>query len=131
MRIVLANGVFDVLHAGHILHLQEAARLGDVLVVSLTEDAHVNKGPGRPVNAWGHRALVLRELRCVDVVVPSHNCAAAIRSIRPNIFVKGIDYAEVGLLSAAREACEEVGALIHITNTPKMSSTEIIRKAMA
>lgn len=130
-RTVLANGCFDVLHIGHIWHLEEARTFGDRLVVSLTLDAYVNKGPGLPINPWDHRAAMLRALRCVDAVVPSTSCHAAIRAVRPYAFVKGLDYADSELLDEARRACREVGAEMHITRTPKLSSGEIIRRMKA
>jgi rfaE bifunctional protein nucleotidyltransferase chain/domain len=130
-RTVLANGCFDVLHVGHILHLEEARSLGGRLVVSLTLDSHVNKGPGLPINPWDHRAAMLRALRCVDDVVPTTSCYAAIRAVRPQVFVKGNDYEDSPLLHEALLACAEVGALLHITKSPKLSSGEIIRRMKA
>lgn len=128
MRVILANGVFDVLHVGHILHLQEAKSLGGCLIVALTLDEHVNKGPTRPVNNWHDRATMLRELRSVDGVITSESCVKAILRVKPAIFVKGVDYLHSPLLDEARKACIEVGAELHITNTTKHSSTELIRK---
>lgn len=132
MRIVLCNGCFDVLHAGHVAHLKQARAMGDRLIVSLTLDHAVNKGPGRPVNTWGDRATALRELRCVDGVVPTESAVNAILNVRPNVFVKGMDYAGGDKFTEDIEAaCKEVGADLRYTDTPKMSATEIIRKAMA
>jgi rfaE bifunctional protein nucleotidyltransferase chain/domain len=128
LKIVLANGCFDVLHVGHVMHLREAKSLGDHLIIALTLDDFVNKGPGRPINKWEHRMQVLMALRFVDSVVPSMGCVSAIRSIRPNIFVKGIDYLDSQLLDGAREACNEVGAEVYITKTPKFSSSQIIQR---
>jgi len=128
MTVVLANGVFDVLHIGHLKHLEAAKRLGNKLIVSLTVDEHVNKGPGLPIHTWAQRAELLRGLRCVDDVVPSVDDCAAIRTIRPNVFVKGIDYEDSPLLDAARHACDEVGAVLVVTNTPKWSSRAILER---
>lgn len=128
---VLANGCFDVLHDGHLQHLREAREMGDCLIVSLTEDAHVNKGPGRPINCWSERAELLKELRCVDGVVPARNACEAIRWIRPTIFVKGIDYAGMDKFTEdVAAACKEVGAELRFTTSAKKSASEIIRKAM-
>jgi cytidyltransferase-like protein len=71
LRTVLTNGCFDVLHAGHVCYLQAAARLGDILVVGLNDDASVRraKGPDRPLNRVGDRAAVLAALRPVDRIV--------------------------------------------------------------
>ena len=128
MTVVLANGVFDVLHLGHLKHLEAAKKLGDRLVIALTVDEHVNKGPGLPIHTWEKRAELLLGLRCVDEVVPSVDDCAAIRAIRPNVFVKGIDYEDSPLLDAARQACDEVGATLVITRTQKYSSRAILER---
>ena len=128
MTIVLANGVFDILHVGHLKHLEAAKRMGDKLIVSLTLDECVNKGPGLPVHTWAQRAELLRGLRCVDEVVPSVDDCAAIRAIRPDIFVKGIDYEDSPLLEDAKHACNDVGAIMCTTTTPKWSSRDILEK---
>lgn len=130
--LVLANGCFDVLHYGHLLHLREARSMGDRLIVSLTHDHAVYKGPGRPVNTWAHRAEVLCEMRCVDEVIGTDSAVEAILLVEPDIFVKGIDYAAGDRFTeAVQEACRMVGASIVFTTAPKMSATEIIRKAIA
>ena len=132
MKIVLANGCYDILHAGHVQHLKQARSMGDRLIVALTLDEFVNKGPGRPINKWHARAEVLRELRCVDEVIPTVGACSAIQAIRPTYFVKGIDYADGDRWTEAIEkTCEEVGTVLRFTDTPKQSVTEIIRKALA
>lgn len=128
MKIVLANGCFDVLHIGHLWHLAEACQQGDRLIVSLTLDEYVNKGPGLPINSWCDRAMMLRSLRMVDEVIPTACCWDAIRLVRPQVFVKGIDYATSSLLDPARVACAEVGAQLYITQSRKLSSGDIIRR---
>lgn len=130
MKVVLANGCFDILHAGHVEHLQEARTFGDRLLVSLTVDHAVNKGPGRPVNAWFERAQVLRELRCVDGIIPTESAVEAILRIRPAVFVKGIDYAGGDKFTEDIDAaCKEVGAVIRYTSARKRSATQIIKDA--
>lgn len=129
--VVLANGCFDILHVGHVRHLQEARAMGGYLVVSLTKDENVNKGPGRPVNPWLDRADVLRALRPVDQVIETASALQAIYTVRPNIFVKGIDYAGGERLSEdIFAACKEVGAEIRYTTSEKRSVTETIKKAL-
>ena len=130
MKIVLANGCFDCLHFGHVLHLQAARKLGDYLLVSLTTDAMAakEKGPGRPIVSWQDRAFMLKALKCVNEVVPSSDCAAVIREHRPAVFAKGIDYAEFALPPSIIKACDDVGATIEITHTPKYSTTELIKR---
>ena len=91
MITVLAHGCFDVLHVGHVRHLQAARQLGDRLIVSVTADEFVNKGPDRPVFTATQRVECLRALRCVDeaLVAYSQTAAATIREIRPTIYAKG------------------------------------------
>ena len=131
MRVVLANGCFDILHSGHVEHLEQAKTFGDFLVVALTLDFAVNKGPGRPIYRWCDRAKVLNALRCVDSVVPSRSAVEAIRSVRPDIFVKGIDYSQGDIWTEDVDAaCKEVGARLQFTTTPKKSATDAIKKTM-
>lgn len=100
-RIVFTNGCFDVLHRGHVTYLKQAKRLGDVLIVALNDDASVArlKGDDRPVNTMADRAAVLTELSSVDHVVPfdEDTPAALVRLLRPDVYVKGGDYAREAL----------------------------------
>ncbi len=95
-RVVLTNGCFDLLHAGHVSLLAEAARLGDVLVVGLNTDESVRrlKGSHRPVQNWEDRSSLLAALAFVDVVVPLSESTAhdLIREVQPDVYVKGGDY---------------------------------------
>ncbi len=109
------------------MHLQAARELGDELIVALTIDEYVNK-PGQPINRWEDRRDVLLALSCVDQVIPSRNLVEVILQLRPHVLVKGIDYLDSPLLSDACDACAKVGAKVHITDTPKLSSREIIKK---
>ena len=99
-RVVFTNGVFDLLHVGHVRYLAQARGLGDMLVVGLNSDASTRqiKGDDRPLMAEGERAELLRALRCVDAVVvfeePTAN--AILEALRPDIYVKGGDYAGDG-----------------------------------
>ncbi len=130
--IVLANGVFDVIHVGHIEHLREAKRMGHALIVALTADDFVRKGPGRPLYCWQDRAKVLRAIRYVDDVFSTESAVAAIRLIKPGIFCKGIDYAGMDRWTEdIVAACREVGAEIRFTRAPKQSVTEIIKRTAA
>ncbi len=96
-RIVFTNGVFDLLHPGHVRYLRQARALGDVLVVGLNSDRSVRavKGPGRPITPEGERAEILSALDSVDAVVifdedTPHDIVAA---LRPDVLVKGADWA--------------------------------------
>ena len=96
-RIVFTNGVFDLLHRGHVTYLAAARALGDRLVVGVNDDASVrrlNKGPERPINALEDRCAVLEALRSVDATIPfgEDTPAALIEAIRPDVLVKGGDY---------------------------------------
>lgn len=96
-RIVFTNGVFDILHVGHVTYLEAARGLGDVLVVGINSDASVrrlNKGPERPINPEHARAQVARALRCVDAVVifDEDTPYNLIAEIAPDVLVKGGDY---------------------------------------
>ena len=93
-RIVLCHGVFDLLHVGHLKHLEKAKRYGDKLVVTVTPDKYVNKGPGRPVFNQSLRAEALAAIETVDYVVINDTPTAVnpIKIIKPNIYCKGKDY---------------------------------------
>jgi rfaE bifunctional protein nucleotidyltransferase chain/domain len=95
-RLVLTNGVFDILHAGHVRYLIAARALGDALFVGLNDDrsARRNRGAGRPLQPAADRALVLAALACVDGVVPfgEETAEALVDALRPDVYVKGGDY---------------------------------------
>ena len=93
-KIVHCHGVFDLIHAGHIRHLNSAKKEGDFLVVSITADQFVNKGPGRPAFNHNLRAEVISSIECVDAVFINENKLPSklIESIKPDIYFKGPDY---------------------------------------
>lgn len=122
---VLASGVFDPLHIGHVLHLRAAKALGDELIVAVTADAYVNKGHGRPVFNHHERADMVRELRCVDSVIVVESGSSAIHAVRPDIFVKGIEYANRGIPEEA--ILGQYGGRVVYLDTPKYSSTKLLR----
>lgn len=129
-RTILCHGCFDVLHPGHVAHLQEARALGDELIVSVTADAHVHKGPGRPVFTARQRCEALRALKCVDAVMVNDgpDAVAAIEKVKPAIYVKGIDYVEKDDAALEREiaAVQKVGGSFRTTTSQKWSSTRIV-----
>lgn len=128
--VVLAHGCFDLLHLGHIRHLQAARALGDRLVVSVTADPHVRKGAGRPRFTAAQRVEALKGLDCVNdaFINDTPDAVAAINHIRPNIYVKGADYAGVRDVGLAREvaALEAIGGHFQVTSTEKWSSSRIL-----
>lgn len=131
--IVQCHGVFDLIHPGHIFHFQAAKKQGDILVVSLTSDAFVNKGPDRPVFDENIRSEALASIEVIDYVVINHNPTAveAIKNIRPDVYVKGEDYANfdkdlTGKIKDELDAVEGVGGRLHITREITYSSSELI-----
>lgn len=125
-RIVLANGCFDMLHYGHLIHLQEAAKMGNLLVVSITDDAHVNKGPQRPVYPEQQRAELIRALRCVDDVLIVASLIEAMEAVRPDILVKGADYKIHGLDAKHANYCKKHNIQIRFTDTSILSTSRLI-----
>jgi rfaE bifunctional protein nucleotidyltransferase chain/domain len=125
MKIVLCHGVFDLFHYGHLLYLSYARGLGDKLRVSVTADRYVNKGPGRPVFNQGQRMEMLWALRFVDRVILSDapTPEQVIREVRPNIYVKHVEYR--GKLPE-QALVEELGGRVVFAETPKFSSTELM-----
>lgn len=125
---VMCHGCFDVLHIGHVRHLQEAKRNGITLVVSVTADAYVGKGDGRPIFTAAERAEMLAALECVDYVVINDgpNSYDALRFIKPDFYVKGIDYK--GTDCEEFQIAKSIGAKMVFTNTEKFSTTELIER---
>ena len=135
--VVQCHGVFDLLHPGHIRHLVEAKSQGDVLVVTLTADKFVNKGPGRPVFNHHLRAETLASMECVDFVVinDSQTAIGAIKELRPDIYVKGDDYKDpkddiTGKIVDENEIVESVGGRIYFTKDITFSSSSLINQAL-
>ena len=133
-RVVFTNGVFDILHPGHIRYLQQARALGDLLIVGLNSDASVrrNKGPQRPINDEAERGELLEALECVDAVVvfDEDTPAEIIKAVQPDILVKGADWAEDAIVG--RETVESRGGQSFAFRSSRgISTTEIIRKIRA
>jgi rfaE bifunctional protein kinase chain/domain/rfaE bifunctional protein nucleotidyltransferase chain/domain len=93
-KIVLCHGVFDLLHIGHINYFKSSKKYGNILVVSVTSDNFVNKGPGRPVFSINNRLKFLQEIDCVDYIYSSNDLTAekVIKNLKPNFYCKGNDY---------------------------------------
>lgn len=130
-RVVFTNGVFDLLHSGHIDVLTGARALGDALVVGLNSDASVArlKGPGRPVRSEAERAYVLAALAAVDVVVvfDEDTPLELVVALTPDIIVKGGDYSPDTVVGA-RETTARGGRVVIIPTTAGHSTTAIIEK---
>lgn len=135
-RVVLTNGVFDLLHTGHLYFLQKAKARGDVLIIALNGDASVKqlKGPLRPVQTEQERAYALGALMCVDgiVIFSTQRLTAEIRALRPDVYCKAGDYTPATLDPGERAALEEVGASIEfLPFLPGFSTTRLIEKIKA
>jgi D-glycero-beta-D-manno-heptose 1-phosphate adenylyltransferase len=130
-RVVFTNGVFDLLHPGHVDLLLGARRQGDALVVGLNTDASVRrlKGPTRPVRAEGERAYVVAALAMVDAVVlfDQDTPLDLIRALEPDVLVKGGDYTEATIVGAP-DVRARGGQVVVIPLTPGHSTTSIIEK---
>ncbi len=134
-RIVMCHGVFDILHPGHLAHLSEAKACGDILVVSVTDDPFVNKGPGKPIFPLRSRMQQLAALEVVDYVVGmlERTNASTITSLKPHLYVRGAEYLleKRPLSQVELEACSEAGAQTHFTTAPPDSSTRISARAFS
>lgn len=133
--IVHAHGTFDLLHMGHVRHLEHARREGDVLIVTVTADQHVHKGPGRPVFTHDLRAEMLAALEYVSWVAVNHAPSAepAIHAIQPDIYIKGSDYVQAdqdvtGKIVDERLAVESHGGRIVFTDDITFSSSALINR---
>ncbi len=133
-RVVFTNGCFDIIHPGHILHLQQARQEGDVLVVALNSDESVRQlkgGPDRPVFSQQERATVLAALEPVDYVIifDEPRVTGIIEAIRPDVYVKGGDYTLETLAAEEREALERCGTEIRLLpEIGNFSTTDVINR---
>ena len=135
-RVVLTNGVFDLLHTGHLYYLQKARALGDALIIALNADASVRalKGPARPVQDEQQRAYALGALACVDAVVifGEPRLTREIRALRPDVYCKAGDYTLETLNADERTALQEIGAGIEfLPFLPGFSTTQLIARIKA
>src|SRR5262249_5226166 len=131
-KIVQCHGCFDLLHIGHIKHLQAARQMGDALIVTVTPDRFVNKGPGRPVFTERLRAEALAALECVDLVVITGGPTAvdAIRPFPPDYYVQGQEFEALSRwpprLQAEIDAVREIGGQVRFTHEEVFSSTALL-----
>lgn len=135
-KVVLTNGVFDLLHTGHLFYLQQARALGDALFIALNSDASVKalKGPLRPVMNEEQRAYALAALTCIDgiVIFREPRLTAEIQALRPDVYCKAGDYTLEKLNPQERAALEAVGAQIHFMPfLPGFSTTNLIARIRA
>jgi len=133
--VVHCHGVFDLLHIGHIRHFEQARRLGHSLVVTVTPDRYVSKGPHRPAFAEDLRAEAIAALDCVDYVAINEwpTAVETIKLLKPNIYAKGSDYADpqrdlTGKIIDEEAAVESVGGEIAFTQDITFSSSSLINR---
>jgi D-beta-D-heptose 7-phosphate kinase/D-beta-D-heptose 1-phosphate adenosyltransferase len=133
-KVVMTNGCFDILHAGHIDYLKAARELGDRLIVAVNDDESVKrlKGPTRPINTLEHRMKLLEALSFVDWVVPfsEDTPERLINYLLPDVLVKGADY-QVHEIAGAKAVLANGGEVKTISLTPGCSTTHIIKKAQS
>jgi len=133
-KVVLCHGCFDLMHPGHIKYLQAAKKMGDALIVTLTPDQFVDKGPGRPVFNQQLRAESLAALECVDLVAINKWSTAVntLRLLKPDIYVKGQEFENLedasGKIQKEVEVLNQIGGEIRFTHEIVFSSSELINK---
>jgi rfaE bifunctional protein nucleotidyltransferase chain/domain len=129
--VVFTNGVFDLVHPGHVRYLKQARRLGDALIVAVNSDRSVrmNKGPGRPINDEHERVELLRALECVDAVTifDEETPHAVIARIQPDVLVKGADWGADEIVG--RDVVEARGGkVVRLALAEGFSSSRLIEK---
>lgn len=139
-KIVFTNGVFDILHRGHVTYLKEAKKHGDILIVGINDDKSVkrlNKAPGRPINPEDARAFIISELKSVDftVLFTDDTPLEMIKIIMPDVLVKGGDYDpnctnenNKTYIVGSKEVVANGGKVISIDLVAGYSTTNIIKK---
>lgn len=132
-RLVVTNGCFDLLHAGHISYLEAARALGDALLIGLNGDESVRqlKGPGRPLNSEQDRARVMAALGCVDGVClfPERRATAFLARAEPDVYVKGGDYTLETIDPNERQAVEAAGGrIVFLPFVRGKSTTSLVEK---
>ena len=137
-KVILCHGVFDLLHIGHIKYFKEAKSMGDVLVVSITPDRYVNKGPGRPAFTEKHRLEAIDALGVVDYAFINEWPTAidTIKILKPDVYVKGPDYKDykddvTGNIQLEEKAVKSVGGEIAFTSDVIFSSSTLINQRVS
>ena len=137
-KIVHCHGIFDLLHVGHIRHFEQAKRLGDTLVVTVTPDRYVNKGPHRPAFTEDLRGEAIAALDCVDYVAINKwpTAVETIELLKPDIYAKGADYKDAqkdytGKIVDEEAAVKSVGGEIAFTDDITFSSSSLINRYLS
>ena len=133
-KIVQCHGCFDLMHPGHIKYFQASKEMGDVLVVTVTPDEYVDKGPERPVFGQNLRAESVAALACVDYVAINRwpTAEETLRLLRPTYYVKGQEFEngedKTGKIQKERAVLTEIGAEMRFTHEIIFSSTELLNR---
>lgn len=134
-KIVHCHGVFDLLHIGHIRYFEQARRMGDVLVVTVTPDLYVDKGPHRPAFTEKLRAEAIASLNCVDYVAINQwpTAEETLRLLRPDVYVKGSEFKTItsdstGKIAKEEQVIREIGATLAFTENIVFSSSHLINR---
>jgi len=135
-KVVQCHGTFDLIHPGHLVHFEEARALGDVLVVTVTGEEFVNKGPGRPYFSDSLRVKSLTLLECVDyvVIVPYPTAVEAIKCVRPDVYCKGKEYEDpssdaTGNIHDDVKTVERLGGKVAYVGSVVFSSTRLLNQS--
>lgn len=132
--IVLCHGCFDLMHPGHIKYFQASKKMGDILIVTLTPDKYVDKGPGRPVFDQNLRTESIAALECVNYVAINKwpTAEETLRLLRPNIYVKGQEFQNLedktGKIQKEYAIIKEIGAEMRFTQEIVFSSTDLLNR---
>ena len=132
-KLVVTNGCFDILHAGHVAYLENARNHGDALLVGITSDSGTRelKGPNRPVNVEEDRAAVLAALQSVDgvFIFPETTAVNFLTQVKPDLYVKGGDYTIDTINQEERRLIEKMGGkILIIPGVPGRSTTAMLEK---
>jgi len=131
-KVVLCHGCFDLMHPGHIKYFQAARRMGDALVVTLSPDCYVDKGPGRPAYTQALRAESIAALECVDYVAVNKwpTAVETLKLVRPDVYVKGQEFEKLedktGKLQQEHRTATELGIEFAFTHEIVFSSTKLL-----
>lgn len=133
-KIIHCHGCFDLMHPGHIKHFQEAKNMGDILVVTVTPDIYIDKGPGRPVFSQVLRAFSISALYFVDYVSINKwpTAEETLKLLKPDTYVKGQEFEnkedKTGKLQKELKILEEIGCKMVFTHGIVFSSSELLKK---
>ncbi len=132
--VVYCHGCFDLMHPGHIKYFQAAKQMGDILIVTVTPDIYIDKGPGRPVFNEALRSESIAALECVDYVAINiwPTAVEVLRLLQPDYYVKGQEFENLedktGKLQKEYEVVKEIGAKMGFTHEIVFSSTKLLRQ---